>query len=236
MNDTNYSVFNAMTDIIASPGKALAEVKQHTSWLWWPLLISILLAMGVFGYYYSWVDFPWLVEETIRAVPAETRAESAEPIRQFMKPGQTMWITLIMIVVMTFVIYTIQALYFHLVNKMTLGAEIGFKQWFSFSVWVSFVGIFGSLAAMAVILMADSNQLASTSLQPLSINALLVHAAPGTPWHTWANSLSLLSFWTIFLAAIGFGRWTGASTVKSWVIAALPWVLIFGIWAAFKLG
>jgi len=234
MNDKTYSVFNAMTDIIASPGKALGEVKQHTSWLWWPLLISVALAMGVFAYYYSWVDFPWLVEETIRGIPAENRAESAEAIRQFMKPGQTMWITLISILVITFIIYLIQAVYFHLANKMTSGAEIGFGQWFSFSVWISFINIFGSLAALAMILMADSNQLASTSLQPLSLNALLLHASPGDTWHTWASSLSLLSFWTIFLAATGFGRWTGASTVKSWVIAALPWVLIFGIWAALK--
>ena len=232
MNDTNYSVFNAMTDIIASPGKALDEVKQHTSWLWWPLLVSIGLAMGVFAYYYSWVDFSWLVEETIRGLPAENRAESADAVREFMKPGQTMWITLLSILVMSFIIYTISAVYYLLVNKMTSGAEIGFGQWFSFSVWVSFVNIFGSLAMLATVLMADSNQLAQTSIQPLSLNALLIHANPGETWHTWANSVSLLSFWTIFLAAIGYERWTGASTVKSWVIAALPWVLIFGIWAA----
>ena len=232
MSDTSYSVFNAMTDIITSPGKALGEVKQHTSWLWWPLLVSIGLAMGVFAYYYSWVDFSWLVEETIRGLPTENRAESADGIRQFMKPGQTMWVTLISILVMSFVIYAISAVYYHLVNKMTSGTEIGFGQWFSFSVWVSFVAVFGSLAMLATILMADSNQLAQTSLQPLSLNALLIHASPGETWHTWASSVSLLSFWTIFLAAIGYERWTGASTVKSWVIAALPWVLVFGIWAA----
>jgi len=235
MTGNSYSAFNAMTDIIASPGKALDEIRQHTSWLWWPLLINIALAAGIFAYYYGWVDFPWLVEETIRGLPAESRAESADAVRQFMKPGQTMWMTVIGIVVMSFIIFTIQAAYFHLVNKSTSGAEIRFGQWFSFSVWVSFVGVFGSIAALIVILMADTNQLASTSLQPLTINALLVHASPGDTWHTWGSSLSLLTFWTIFLSALGIGRWTGASTVKSWVIALLPWVLIFGIWAALNL-
>ena len=235
MSEKSYSAFNAMADIIASPGKALDEIKHHTSWLWWPLLISVGLAVAIFAYYYSWVDFSWLVEETIRGLPEENRAESAEAVRQFMKPGQTMWITVISIVVVSFIIYLIQALYFHLVNKMTSGAEIGFGQWFSFSVWISFVNIFGSLAALMMVLTAESNQLASTSLQPLSLNALLVHASPGDTWHTWASSLSLLALWTIFLGALGFGRWTGASTVKSWVVACLPWVLIFGIWAALNL-
>lgn len=234
MSESSYTVFNAMTDIIASPTKALQQVKLHTSWLWWPLIISVGLAMATFAYYYSWVDFPWLVEETIRGLPAESRAEAADSVRQFMKPGQTMWITVITIVIMSLLIYTIQAVYFHLANKMTSGSEIRFGQWFAFSVWVNFVSVFGTLAAIAVILMADSNQLASTSLQPLSLNALLVHAAPGEPWATWASSLNLISLWTIFLSALGFGLWTGSSTVKSWVVALLPWVLIFGIWAALQ--
>ncbi len=235
MTGNSYSVFNAMTDIIASPGKALDEVKEHTAWMWWPLLISLVSAAAVFGYYYSWVDFPWLIEWTIQQLPSDNRAEAAEGIRKFMKQDQTMWITIVGVVVVSMVIYTIQGLYFHLANKMTSGSDIRFGQWFSFSVWVGFVGIFGSIAALIVILTADSNQLPSTSLQPLSINALLVHASPSSDWHTWANSLSLLTFWSVFLSALGFGRWTGASTVKSWVIAALPWVLIFGIWAAIKL-
>jgi len=235
MNDKAYSVFNAMTDIIASPGKALDEIKQHTAWLWWPLLVTIVASVGVFAYYYSWVDFPWLVDETIRQLPEESRAESAEAVRKFMKQGQTMWITIIGVVVVSLIIYALQAVYFHLANKMTSGAEIGFGQWFSFSIWINFISIFGSVAALLVILMADSNQVASTSLQPLSINALLVRASPGDTWHTWANSLSLISFWTIFLGSMGYARWTGASVMKSTVIMLLPWVSIFGIWAALNL-
>jgi len=231
MSGNSYSVFNAMVDIVASPAKALDEIRQHTSWLWWPLLISIFLAAGLFIYYYSWVDFPWLVEETIRQIPAENRAESAETIRSFMKPGTSTWTSVIAVVVMTFIIYTIQATYLHLANKLTTGAEIGFGSWFSFTVWTSFVGIFGALAAFVMIFMADSNQLSTQSLQVVSINSLFIHASAGEPWFTWASSLSLIHFWTLFLMSIGYARWTGASIVKSTIIAVLPWVLIFGIWA-----
>ena len=134
MTGNSYSVFNAMVDIVASPGKALDEIKLHTSWLWWPLLITMILASSMMAYYYSWVDFPWLVEETIRQVPAENRAESADAIRQFMQPGRSMWTTVIAIVLMSFIIYAIQASYLHLANKLITGADIGYGQWFSFSV------------------------------------------------------------------------------------------------------
>ena len=231
MNDNAHSVLNAMVDIVAAPGKALDEIKLHTSWLWWPLLITMLLASGMFVYYYSWVDFPWLVEETIRQVPAESRADSADAIRQFMQPGRSMWTTVTLIVIMSFVIYTIQATYFHLVNKLTTGADIGFGQWFSFSIWTAFVGVFGALAAFATIFTANSNQLSTQDLQVLSINSLLIHASAGDPWFTWASSLTLINFWTFFLMSIGFARWTGAAMMKSTIIAVLPWALIFGIWA-----
>ena len=231
MTGSSYSVFNAMVDIVASPGKALDEIKLHTAWLWWPLLISLLLGSGLMIYYYSWVDFPWLVEETIRGIPAENRAESADAIRQFMQPGRSTWTTVIAIVVVTLIIYTIQSTYLHLANKLITGADIRFGQWFSFSTWTAFVGVFGALAAFVVIFMADSNQLSQQSLQVLSINSLLVHASPGDPWFTWASSLTLINIWTLFLMSIGFARWTGAAMVKSTIIAITPWVLIFGVWA-----
>jgi Yip1-like protein len=230
MADSSYSMLNAMVDIVAAPGKALDEIKLHTSWLWWPLLITMLLASGLMIYYYSWVDFPWLVEETIRQVPAESRAESADVIRKFMSVGTSTWTTVAAIVVMSLVIYTIQATYLHLANKLTTGAEIGFGQWFSFSVWTAFVGVFGALAAFVVIFMADSDQLATQDLQVLSLNSLLVHASAGDRLFTWASSLSLINFWTLFLMSIGYARWTGAGIVKSTIVAVLPWVLIFGVW------
>ena len=231
MAERSYTVFNAMVDIVAAPGKALDEIKDHTSWLWFPLLISIALACALFAYYYSWVDFDWLVEETIRQMPPESRAAGAEAVRGFMSPKSSLITTLVAIVVVTFVIYLLEAIYFHLANKITTGADIGFGQWFNFAAWTAFVGIFGSLAAFVVILTADSNQMSAESLQVLSINNLLLHAPPGDPWFRWGSSLTLINLWMLVLMSIGYIRWTNASMVKSAIIACLPWVLIFGIWA-----
>lgn len=232
MADNSYTLFNAMIDIVASPGKALDNVREHTSWLWAPLLISIALACGLLAYYYSWVDFDWLVEETIRQVPAENRAESADAIRNFMTPNTSMMTSVVAILVMTFVIYLIEAIYFHLANKVTSGAQIRFGQWFSFAAWTSFVGVFASLAGFIAIFMSSTNQMPAESLQVFSFNSILIHAKAGDPWFRWASSISLINVWMLVLATIGYARWTGSATVKSAIIVCLPWVLIFGIWAA----
>jgi len=199
--------------------------------LWWPLLITILLACGLFVYFYNWVDFPWLVEETIRQMPAESRAEGAEAVRQFMQPSTSMWMSIAAVAIVTFLVYLLQATYLHLANKIISGSDIGFGQWFSLSAWTGFVSVFGTLAAFIAMFLADSNQLSAEGLQVLSFNSLLLHAAPGEPWFRWASSWGLINIWSILLLSIGYSRWTSSAMVKSSLIVALPWLAIFGIWA-----
>ncbi|KAA9132506.1 YIP1 family protein [Marinihelvus fidelis] len=232
MSDNNYTVFNAMVDIVASPGKALDAAKANPRWFWWPLLVSIVVSTAAFVYYFTWVDYEWLIEETIRSVPAADRAAAEPAIRSFMSPGTSILSTVAVIVIITFAIYAIQAVYLHLANKLSTGAEVSYGQWFGFSAWTAFVMVLGSVAAFVVMFLADSNQLAQHDLTPLSLNALLIHAKPGDPWFAWGNSLTLFNIWTLVLMTIGYHRWTGAGMVKSAIIACLPWVLIFGTWAA----
>ncbi len=232
MTEKTYTVFNAMTDMVASPGKAFDQIKLHSSWFWWPLLISIVLAAGMMYYYFSWVDFSWFVEETIRAMPVEQRAEAAEPTRQFMQQGPTSWMSAGGVVIGSFVIYAIMGVYFHLANKLTTSADLSFGQWFSFSVWANFVSIFGTLAAFAYIVMSDTNQVSAEALQVTSFNALFIKASIGDAWYNIASSFSLINIWIIALMTIGYTRWTGATMMKSAIVVLLPWVLVFGIWAA----
>ncbi len=231
MNEKTYTVTNAMVDIVTAPAKAFDNIKLHTSWLWWPLLITTLFSAGMMYYYFSWVDFSWFVEESIRAIPAESRAEAAEATRSFMQQGSTTWMSVAAIIIGSLIIYAIMAVYFHLANKLTTRAEFSYGQWFSFSVWTNFVSIFGVLAAIVFILMSETNQVPAEALQLTSFNALFVHAQAGDPWFSIASSFSLINIWIITLMVIGYSRWTGASTLKSSIIVLLPWVLIFGIWA-----
>ncbi len=232
MSGNNYSVINAMVDIIASPTRALDEIRGHTAWLWVPLIISMVVSCAAFAFYYSWVDFDWLVEETIAGLPPESRAEAAPGVRSFMSPTSSIAITIASIVFVTFVLYALFAAYYHLVAKIATSAELKYGQWFSLNVWAGFPQIFGAIAMFVVILMADSNQLAQHKLSPLSFNEIFIHAEPGDKWFNWGNAVHLLQLWSLYLVALGFSRWTGSSLVKGLVVAAIPLVLIYGIWAA----
>ena len=232
MNDNNYTAINAMVDIIASPGKALDNIKGHTSWLWYPLLTTIILSGVAFAYYYNWVDMDWLVDERIRALGDDAPPEAADNMRAMASPGLNIGITVVAIVVMTMLIYAIQAAYLHLANKVATEADITYGQWYSFSAWTAFVSVFGAIAMLVMIFTNGNNQLSEQDLNPLSFNSLFIHADAGDPWASWGSSISVLNLWMLALMSIGFARWTGSSMVKSTIIAVLPWALIFGIWAA----
>ncbi|HET6628376.1 MAG TPA: YIP1 family protein [Woeseiaceae bacterium] len=229
---TRYTVLNAMIDIIAAPSSAFDEIRRHPRWFWWPLLVLLGLTIGAFVFYYSWVDFEWLVNETVRqAISGGMPADQADMIRNFMSPTRQMLFTVLGVIVFTLVVYAIQAAYLNIVNKVVGDPSLGYGQWFSFAIWTAFVGIINALAIFAVILLADSNQLGGAELAPLSANALLIHAESGDAWFTWGNSLSLVTLWTLGLMTFGFSRWTGSSMTKSALVAVTPWALVFGIWA-----
>jgi len=232
MSNSNYGVMNAMVDIIASPSRAWDEIYEHTGWLWVPLLLVIVFTSAAFTYFYLWVDYEWFVEDIILGMPAETRAEAAPGVRQFMSPTFSIGSTVLAVVFMTVIINLILAAYYLLASKIATSGDINYGRWFSLSAWAGFPAIFTALAMFVVILLADSNQVSQAELSPLSLNALFVHAETGEPWFTWASSLNLVMFWNIFLAGLGFARWTASSLLKGLIVSTLPFLLIFGIWAA----
>jgi hypothetical protein len=232
MSNKNYTVVNAMVDIIAAPTRALDEIRNHTAWLWVPFLLVVGLSSAAYFYYFNWVDFEWLVEETVRGLPAESRAEAAPRVRSFMTPTTNTAITLASILVVSLLLYAIFAAYYHLVAKITTEAEVRYGQWFSLQVWANFPGIINALGIFAVIFLADSNQLGQQELMPLSMNQLFIGAEPGDPWFNWGNSTNLLQLWTTALAGLGFARWTSSSLAKGMIVAFVPLIAIYGIWAA----
>ncbi|HRQ65701.1 MAG TPA: YIP1 family protein [Xanthomonadaceae bacterium] len=231
MNTNNYSVLNALVDIIAAPAKALEEVRSRVAWLWVPLVISVVVTVAAFVAYFLWVDFDWLLDEMVRQMPPGTDPAAAEQMRNFMSPGVNITLIAISIPLMTLLIYAVQAVYLHLVNKVAGDPSLRYGQWFAFSAWTAFVGVFQAIAMFVVMLLADSNQVAQHELMPLSFNQLFLHAEPGSSWFNWGNSISLVNVWMLVLMTIGFMRWTGSAAVKSAIIVSAPWVLIFGIWA-----
>ena len=229
---SSYGIGNALVDIIAAPSKALDEVRERVSWLWVPLGIVMVLTIASMVTYYAWVDLEWMVDQAVAdALQAGADPAAEAGIRSFMQSGTLTVVTVVSVLVMTLLIYTIQSIYLHLVNKITGNPELRFSQWFALSAWTAFPMVFLPLSTFGLLAVTPNRQLAQHELTPLSLQSLLINADSGSPWAAWGSSITVISFWTIGLLALGIMRWTGASALKAIIIAALPSVLIFGVWA-----
>ena len=227
-----YGIGNALVDIIAAPSKALDEVRDRVSWLWVPLIIVLVLSVASQVIYLSWVDFDWLVDQSVAAaLQGGSDPDTEAAIRQFMQPGFMIATSVISILVIVPVILVLQATYLHLFNKVTGNPDLRFGQWFALSSWSMFPSIFLPIATFVVLALAPDRQLGQEDISPLSLQSLIINAEPGSSWATWGTSITLISFWTIALLALGIMRWANASALKAAIIAAAPFVLIFGIWA-----
>jgi hypothetical protein len=67
------------------------------------------------------------------------------------------------------------------------------------------------------------------------LNSLLFHRAVGEPGFTLLSSMNLTQLATLYLAIIGVKIWSSRSWLFAVLFVAVPWVLIYGIWAWFSL-
>ena len=215
-------------NVFLEPTPTFARLKARTH-AWLPLLISILLSLGIMVWWIDTLDFDWLREHMLAAQPT-AKPEVREAMAKFISPKTMMWSSGIGAVVGTVLIAAVTALYYLIAGKLS-GSPIGYGKWFGFSVWTSLPRLLTApLSALQI--MTSHGQLAPEDLNMVSLNYLLFHLPMSSPWATLVGSIDLTTFWSIALATIGLKAWTGRPTGACLTVALLPYVVIYGLWAA----
>ncbi len=215
--------------ILLEPAKSWRALSERTS-AWLPLVAMIAAQIVAMYAYYQNVDGPWLIDQMIAGM-GDASPDEIAAARSYMSIGTMMWGGIISIAIVVPIIMAILGLYYHLVSK-TMGAERKFGQWFGFSVWASWPSVLMSVIALVLIYTASSGEIEAGVMNATSI-AYLAGISQFSKWGALLGSLSLITFWQIALAAIGFREWTQRSMTTSLFVAAAPSVIIFGIWALF---
>lgn len=235
MNDSSPTAFGSLIDIFLEPRKTLQDVRQHTGWLWWPLLLTFGLVVLSLVYYYGTADWDVIRQQQADAMSHyNLTRDQIEKALAGLTRGKIIIQGSIGVVIIFGLIYLIQALYLFLAAKV-VGAEVqGFGSWFSFTAWTYFPAFLGSLATLGAML-AYGKQATFTSVDVTSLNTLIFKLPMDHSWFNMANSVHLALFWTFALMAIGFSAWSKSSLRKSVAIVTAPYVLIYGIWIILKL-
>ncbi|WP_269532306.1 YIP1 family protein [Chitinimonas sp. BJYL2] len=214
-------LINAFTE----PAKLFDELRQKPSFAV-PLVLMIVMAVLVTYAYYARVDGEWMIEHMANA--AGTPAEQ-KMIRDGMSVDMMKWPSLIAAPIVLVIMYLLSAVYYTLAGKVC-GVEGRFSQWFSFSCWSTVPALLGLLIALIQVAIMPAQTLWSdvylTHLDPLFGVLPLNH-----PWKGFMTSVDLLMVWSIGLGAVGWRQWSQGGWAQAIIVASLPSVVIFGIWA-----
>ena len=225
--DSKPSALQTLVAIVIEPSKAFRDI-QSRSMIVFPLLLVILATVLLWVVYYQMVDFSWLQDKMTASIPEAAVREKA---KEFMTRNFLLISTLIGVVLVTPGVYATVAVYFMIVSKIK-GIAIGFEKWFAFTAWVSVPNLLIVPLGIMQIMLSDGGKISIGQLNPVSLNTMFFHLDDQARWAGLLNSVSLITVWTCVLSVIGFQLWSKLSRTTSIVIVLLPYVVIYGIWAA----
>lgn len=231
------SVFSCLANIFVDPKQTLTDIRSHTQWLWYPFVICILAAIGFNLWYFLTVDMDWFQQQALANMAHKYSAEQMEQVRQHMhfSRGRFVFGTIIATPIVFGIIYLLQAVYYLLVGKLIGSEAQSFGQWFNFTAWTSLPGVVASIGSAIAYLFSSGKAVSLYQLDVTSLNTLLFHIPPDSPWFSLVQYLHLTLFWTLGLMIYGFALWTRKSIGKSAVLVLTPYILIFAVVAIIKL-
>jgi len=226
---TTSAIRASLLDIFIAPAQAFIKLRGSGGNL---LLFTAQLLLTALAFYlfYQGMSPEWLVEQQLLQAGELTPAE-LEQARAVM--AQTAPYTAIIAAVsgplMLLLVNAILAGYLHLISKMS--GDFRYQDWFGFSVWSQMPMQLNTIGLILLVLFADTPNLPLATANYASLNHLVLQLPIGAPFYSWAEAFSLFMVWHIALMSIGLKQWCNFSTIKAIIFAALPTVLIFGIWA-----
>lgn len=230
MNATQASAFGTLLNIFLEPKKALADIRGHNGWLWYPLVIVVVLGVVMQLWYLHSVDFNWFVDQTLAPKAADMTADQLRAAHERMTPGSFNFFAVVGTLIAIPVWYLIQALYFFMVAKLGGYQEQSYGTWLSFISWTSFVGLLGFVASGVFLATSSSKQLSPVAIDVTSLNTLLFHVGYAQKGQALLSSIRLTTFWSWGLMAVGLSQWTGKSLGRSALVVLTPYVVGYMIW------
>lgn len=218
---------SALTTMFYEPSATFRRLEARPRG-WFPMIVLMVSTCALMLWFFSVVDFAWLLDQMLTMMKAEEREAAAK----FMSKTTMLVSSLISGLVMLPIFFTILGVYLMIVSK-ALSHGISFGKGFALAAWSSVPGILLFPLGAMQILMASSGQLGFSELNPVSLNQLLFHYDMAHPLTTLMDTMNLTTFWSVFLLVIGFEVWAKVKRSTAILVVVVPFVLVYGGWFAY---
>ena len=233
MSSTAYlSAPQALASIFVSPGDVFRQLQQARNWGWAPLLALFATYMLSNVVFYGAIDPEWVVNEQMAVlVEMELSTTEREELRRIYRNfADYSGITggILSILATLFASLLLAATYMLLAN--TSRRKVEFNDWFVFVLWTQLPVVCKYLGFLSLFLITPSSELQLGMMNYSSLNQLVFAFDSESPLYQWAEKIDIFYLGQIAFATIGLRVWCGFSYGKSLLIAALPYLVLFGGW------
>ncbi|NAW58438.1 MULTISPECIES: YIP1 family protein [unclassified Vibrio] len=214
-----------LVDIFRSPSAALVALYQRGMWGWQPYIVLLLTPFLFWGAYFDIVDFAWLKAALTQQLP------NVDPSQlELLDKNTLMASEIISDVFGRTLTIAMLALWFNLATKASQHQH-GYWRWFAASAVITFPAVLGDLASYVSVLLKHG-QVMSYAADLNSLNGL-IKLPLTSDWAQFASAFPLLLPWYIALGYAAVGTWTEFERGQALVIATLPWLAFYLIWALY---
>lgn len=223
----------SLVNIFIEPKSIFENLQANKKWAVVGLVVIMLVTVISSMMFFGGMSPDWIVEQQLIAAGDMSAAErEAAREAMMMMAEHTGTIGAVSTLIMLPIMAALFALYYKVIGSTVADTKPDFKfgDWFTFSVWTMMPAIINTLGFMVLFLTAATADLPISMVNYASINQLFLNLIPSDALYNWAETLNLFSVWSIIIAAIGFNRCCKMSMVKSVIFAAIPTLVIFGIW------
>lgn len=213
--------------ILLDPKNAFNEaLRQRVGTLFFPLLATILVT-GILNvvYYYS-VDFNWLLAQLTVGMPEQQRLSMEEALT----PGRLVAVSLVGVVALAVLVNGARAFIYWVILKVR-GDSQRFVRLFALTMWATAPVALILPAGILNIMLASNGHLTPNNVNPVSLNQLFFGLPDTSGWGALLSSFSLVNVWEVFLVAVGLRAVIALSVARALLIALIPDVVFYGIWA-----
>ena len=220
---------------LLAPRSAFTVLIDRPRWGWIAfVLIVVVQGIAVLAFFAP-MSPDWIVEQQMLRL-GDLQPTDEPAIREQLKqlaPHHAL-LGAVLGGVMLGLLMLVLGLYFFAVERVGRESRHGFGAWVRFAVWTQLPLLISALGLIVIAVLAvDPDQPFSAS-QYGSLNNLLLRLPLDHPWFNWAEQLNVFHLWSIALGAIGWRVWTDSHRGRALLVAALPYVLVFGGWAVLK--
>lgn len=230
IKELDMRVLQQIIQTLTAPHIAFTALATKSSWRWHLLPLQLLLSALVMWFFYQGMSLPHLVEQQMLLAGPMSPAEKQQATAVLGQMASNMaFIAPAMALVTSLIVTSLIGLYFLLVSRFDKRYQ--YSDWFHFAVWTQLPLLLNLLGLVVLVLLSPTPDVPLTLANYASINQLFDVAQPGDSKFNLLENLNLFYLWQILLAAAGLERWLDLSKAKAYALAALPYLLIFGLWA-----